>query len=224
MKYLDPYNNKDEVFENINKLIVDYQDLIQEGRFSEWLLVAPKIRRLQEKANQLRIRCARAEAAQRRQIDYATARGSKVDVARMWELLQQKIDAWEDTAREYENQAEELSSGSVYLQKVRTLTRLKGVLKVNKEKIAVAEGEERRELMKTRVALTKHVQTLERTISDKTEAEKLRLDLIKQKEDAKKLIVPPKIDSKANYFDTKKAAALRSPDTSKTSEPIVPDL
>ena len=210
MKYLNSYSNADPLFEKIESIVVDYYDIILESKLGDWLIAAPKIRRLQEKANQLRIRCARAEAMQKRQIDYALSRGMSVDSGRMWELLQNKIDAWEDTAREYENRAEEIAAGSEYLRKVRSVAKMKGVFKVNREKIAVAEAEERRELQKQNVILQRKIREDERILADKAESEKIRLEMAKERMKMQQAAVEAsKPNSKANYFDNKKAASLR---------------
>jgi hypothetical protein len=60
----------------------------------------------------------------------------------MWKILQQKLDAMEDNAREYEAEAITLAGGNEYLRKVQRITRLKGAVRVNNERIALAEAAE----------------------------------------------------------------------------------
>lgn len=208
MKYLNPYNNSDKIFEEIQSVIDDYTDMLQEGRLGDWLLKAPKIRRLQEKANQLRLRAVRAESAQRRQIDSVIANGGRVDAGRMWELLQHKLDAWEDTAREYEMEADDIAKGSDYLRRVRRIVKLKGTFRINNEKVAEAESEERREIMKNNTGILRTIRQEERIISNKTEAERLRFELQKERQNVK-TAAAKSIDSKTSYFDNKKAEDYR---------------
>lgn len=208
MKYLNPYKNKDELTEKIDSAIEDYKDFLTEGKIGDWLIRAPKIRRLQEKANQLRLRAVRAEAEQRKQIDRVIAAGGRVDAGRMWELLQHKLDAWEDTAREYEMEADDIAKGSDTLRRVRRAAKLKGTFKINSEKIAEAESEERRELMKHNNEILRIIRQEERIIADKTEADRLRLQIQKEKELAKTAGAKA-VDSKSMYFDNKKAEDYR---------------
>jgi len=157
---------------------------MNEGRVGDWIIHAPKIRNIQKKANAMRLKAAHAEAEQRKSIEKAREMGKDPDLGRMWTLLQQKLDAWEDTAREYEAEAMELTSGNQYLQKVQRVTRLKGALKVNAEKIAVATSEERRELTRRNKEYDNIIRTETRVINDKIKADETVIAARDKKEKA----------------------------------------
>ena len=151
MKFLETYENHiEESFneELINTLIDLFNNQLNEGRISDWFVYAPKVKNLQEKANLLRLKAARQEIDQRRQIERAFSEGKKPNIERMWALLQTKLDALEDNAKEYEAEALEIAGSNEYLRKVQRISRLKGQLRVNNERVKIAEGEERKELMR----------------------------------------------------------------------------
>lgn len=206
------YYIKDELTEEIESITDEFKSIIKEGKLGDWMFVAPKIRKLQEKANQLRIRAARAEARQKQEIDRAVEMGKKPDTGRMWELLQKKKDAWEEMAREFELEAQELGSGNDYLRRVQRAARLEGNIKVNKEKIAVAESEERRELNKANREMQRIIRAEEKIIRDKMEADKATLKVaeLKDKEIEK---AEDKVKKEANpvtmYFKGNSAERLR---------------
>ena len=202
MKFITEYDDSKTSFLNIDNIIKEYEEILLEANIGDWLLRAPKVRKAQEKANAKRLEAVYLEAKQRRDIDDAVEKGKKVDKGRMWKLLQDKLDALEEMAKEYEEESIAASAGNDYLRKVRRVTRLKGVIKMNKEKIAVAEGEEKRELTKQNKEYKKIIGYETKDINDKIKDDKDRLAAEKRKGKDKK---DDDDDSYGDYFQAKKA-------------------
>lgn len=206
MKFIIEYEDSKTSFFNIDNILEEYQFIILEAKIGDWLLKAPKVRKLQEKANSKRLDAVHLEAKQRKAIDAAEESGKDIDKSRMWKLLQDKLDALEDMAKEYEEEAINAAGGNDYLRKVRRVTRLKGVIKMNKEKITVAEAEEKRELSKQNKNHEKIIREETRDINDKIKDDKNRLAEEKRKGKTSK---KSKDDQYGDYFNAKKAEQQR---------------
>lgn len=205
MKYIVDYNDSKTSFFNIDNILREYNEIILEGKFGDWLINAPKVRKMQEKANSERLSAVRLEAKQRQDIDAAESSGKKIDKARMWKLLQDKLDAHEDMAKEYEDEANILAGTNQYLMKVRRVSRLKGIIKANGEKIRISSSEEKRELSKKNKELQKIVNDETKLINDKIKEDKDKMAEEKRKGRDK----GKKDDSYNDYFQAKKAEQNR---------------
>ena len=202
MKYTDKY----EDFNIDYYLIEAYIDElpIEEGRIKDWLINSPKIRDLQRKANHARLNAARSEVEQRRKIDQAKDMGKSVDAGRMWAILQQKLDAYEDLAREYEAEAARRSEGSVYLSKIQRVERMKGMLRVNNERIKISQEEEARELNRRNKEYMENIRKETELINDKikrdTEQERRQTELESVTDPKKKVKTPSMEKPKSDKF------------------------
>jgi hypothetical protein len=198
MRFIKDYNTEKYSFLNIDNLLEEYGIyFIIESKIGDWIIEAPKVRKAQELANAKRYQAITMESKQRKEIDVAKAKGQDVDISRMWELLQNKLDALEDMAKEYDQEGIDAAGSNEYLKKVRRVTRLKGVIAVNNEKIADAEREERRELQRKNNEYKVVVQSESKEISDKI------------KEDKKKMAELKKKQNEPGYFQAQKAAQMR---------------
>jgi hypothetical protein len=235
MKHIQDFSTfkTDVVTEHIIPLIEKYgEDFLTEGKIGDWIILAPKIRRLQERANQLRIRAAREEVKQRKAMERAIEMGKDPKPARLWELLQKKIDALEDNAREYELEAIEISQGNDYLRRVQRVARLRGAIKVNNEKYAIADAEERRELMKNNQSMTQIIKKEEKIIEDKIKIDKERIQNIqdklkeeKKKESAKKKEEKEKeLNPVDMYFKERSANSFRKRVSDEAKKKVVDGL
>lgn len=200
---------------------INESDIIEEG-LGEWLFKAPKVRKLQKKANDIRMQAAKAEYEQKSKIEDAMKRGKSPDVRNMWKLLQDKLDAWEDTAREYEQEAMAIAGGSAYLQKVQRVTRFKGQIEINKVRIQYASKAEVEELDKKNSELKRKVEDYESEIMDKIKSDKEKMSSEKKSEydklvNLKKSQIDRKLQQKDDtpvdaqdvYFDSRKANKMR---------------
>jgi hypothetical protein len=211
MQYLKKYPFKDDPYsELIEECLVINDEKINEGKIGDWIFIVPQIKKLQEKANRLRLKSARAEAVQRKEIDRAVDLGKDINTSRMWNLLQKKLDSWEDSAREYELEAIEIAQKNDYLRRVQRAERLKGKIKINKEKISVAESEERRELIKDNKKMLSVIKDEEHIVINKIKDEKERQRDVRTPNQIKITNTrKEKLDSTNMYFRNKKAERER---------------
>jgi len=192
------------------------ESLLLENKLGDWLFRAPKIRRLQNKANERRIKAAHLEMEQRREIEQAVEQGKNPDRARMWELLQHKLDALESEAREYEEEARRIAEGNDYLRRVQRVSKLKGSLTLHQERFSVASDEEKRELSRQNNNIKKIISDETKIINDKIASDEDKLKQLKQQEVENKkdeLIKNRALDIKQGssaYFTTQKANDKRA--------------
>ena len=132
-------------YKKYNELFIN-DDIILEGKLWNWIWIAPKIKRLQQKANDERMMAVREAAKQREQIEQAIKTGRNINIDKLQSALERKLEARENMAVEYEQEAEELAAGNPYLMKVKRTIRLKGVVELNRLKISSANAEEAKEL------------------------------------------------------------------------------
>jgi hypothetical protein len=176
------YEQFESLIDDLEFLTPIDEALLVENKLGDWLFRAPKIRRFQMKANERRIQAAHLEMNQRREIEQAVEQGKNPDRARMWELLQNKLDSLEAEAREYEEEARRIAEGNDYLRRVQRVAKLKGSLTLHQERYSVASDEEKRELSRQNNNIKKIISDETKVINDKIASDADKLKELKQKE------------------------------------------
>lgn len=170
MKYFNTYTGFSEDVSSIDLIIEenDYNiikilDILDEGRLKsfliraknkigDWTVKAPKVRKLQEKANAEYIKAIQARVKFRKDTEViateATTKAKKLDhdFLRIKTVMEKKVAIHIKMAHAHEKMANSIIDDNPYLQKVKRITRYKGKIAENNMLLDKALEEEEFEL------------------------------------------------------------------------------
>jgi len=121
-------------------------DLMEEGLFSRlgnWMFKAPKIRKLVRQANIKKMEAAQVENEQREKIQKIIDSDEYVDIQALAAVLKKKMVALNNIADEFSKEAQAIAGTNTYLNKVKRIEELKGIMEINDYKYKNATEEEK---------------------------------------------------------------------------------